>query len=39
MSVVILPFSAAIKEIGRDISGTETITALMLAYQAISPDR
>lgn len=39
MSVVILPFSAAIKEIGRDISGTETITALMLAYQAISSDR
>lgn len=39
MSVVILPFSAALKEIGRDISGTETVTALMLAYQAINSER
>ena len=39
MSVVVTPFSAAIKEIGRAISGTETVTALMLAYQAIGSAR
>ena len=31
MSVVVMPFSAALEAIGDSISGTETITALMLA--------
>jgi ADP-ribose pyrophosphatase len=31
MSVVVMPFSAALEAIGESISGTETVTALMLA--------
>lgn len=35
MSVVSISFADAIAAIGRDIRGTETVTALMLAYQAV----
>ncbi len=34
MSVVVMPFAAAIGAIGDSISGTETVTALMLARRA-----
>jgi hypothetical protein len=37
MSVVVIPFSKALETIGVDISGTETVTALMLARQVVSP--
>lgn len=33
MSVVLMPFSAALEAIGDAITGTETVTALMLAHQ------
>lgn len=36
MSVVVIPLSKALATIGVDICGTETVTALMLARQAIS---
>jgi ADP-ribose pyrophosphatase len=35
MSVIAISFPEAIGAIGRDIRGTETVTALMLAYQAV----
>ena len=37
MSVVVIPLSKALATIGTDIYGTETVTALMLACQAINP--
>jgi ADP-ribose pyrophosphatase len=33
MSIVVMPFGAALKAIGDSISGTETVTALMLAHR------
>jgi 8-oxo-dGTP pyrophosphatase MutT (NUDIX family) len=33
MSVVVMPFSAALDAIGDSISGTETVTALMMAHR------
>jgi ADP-ribose pyrophosphatase len=33
MSIVVMPFSTALEAIGNSISGTETVTALMLAYR------
>lgn len=35
MSVVVMPVTAALDEIGGTISGTETVTALMLAHRAL----
>ena len=37
MSVIIMPFSKALAAIGDTISGTETVTALMLARQVTRP--
>jgi 8-oxo-dGTP pyrophosphatase MutT (NUDIX family) len=34
MSVVVMPFGAALEAIGESISGTETVTALMLAHRS-----
>jgi ADP-ribose diphosphatase len=34
MSVIVMPFSAALDAIGDSISGTETVTALLLAHRA-----
>jgi hypothetical protein len=31
MSIVVMPFEAALETVGDSISGTETVTALMLA--------
>jgi len=36
MSIVVLPFGKAVGEIGSAITGTETVTALMLAYKFVS---
>lgn len=33
MSIVVMPFGTALKAIGDSISGTETVTALMLAHR------
>lgn len=36
MSVVVMPLSAAMEAVGDSIGGTETVTALMLAYRGVS---
>lgn len=36
MSVVVVPLAEAVAEIGAGINGTETVTALMLAWKAIT---
>jgi ADP-ribose pyrophosphatase len=36
MSVVVVPLAEAVSEIGVGINGTETVTALMLAWKAIT---
>ena len=38
MSVVVMPFEAALAAIGDTISGTETVTALMLARRALGTE-